>query len=280
MTGARGPRARRVVMWLSLVALGLYALVCAIFWAIQDRLLYFPAHATAEEEATVVASLVAERVRSRHGDTLGYLVRSETPAVATLIATHGNGGQALGQERVVTLARQSGLALDVFLVEYPGYGARAGTPSERANVAAVREAMDHVDGPLFLLGESLGSAVVALAAAEAPERVRALVLVTPLPNLLGPTRHHYPFLPTFLLADTYEGDAAIARFGGPVAFIVASEDEVIPSTLALAMHRAYAGPKVLFVEEGARHNTVRYAAERPSWRGVARFLTESLQRTR
>lgn len=280
MTKARGPRARRVVMWLSLSLLGLYALVCAVFWAIQERLLYFPGRATAEEEAAIVASLGAERLRSRHGDTLGYLVRSATPPVATLIATHGNGGQALGQARVVTLAHECGLALDVLLVEYPGYGTRTRSPSQAANVEAVREAMSRVDGPIVLLGESLGSAVVAIAAAEAKERVKALVLVTPLPNLRGPTRHHYPFLPTFLLRDAYEGDAALTRYGGPVAFIVASEDEVIPSSLALAMHRAYAGPKVLFVEEGAGHNTVSYAASRPSWRGVARFVADALTRTR
>lgn len=272
------PRAARVAKGVLAFVLVGYALVCVVFAAIQAKLLYFPHLADAHEESLIVRALGAERVTSRHGDTLGYRVRAGERR-ATLVFAHGNGGSALGQERVVRLARESGLGLDVFLVEYPGYGTRKGAPRQAENVEAVLEAIALCDdAPVILFGESLGSAVVAIAAAQRRDVVRGVVLVTPLPSLVGPTRHHYPFLPTFLLRDRYEGDAALARFGGPSAFVVASEDEVIPAELALAMHSAYRGEKVLFVEPGAHHNTVDYTPTRPTWQGVFAFLSRALTR--
>ncbi len=267
---------RRARIAVVVTAVG-YALVCVIFALIQPELLYFPEKASSADEARRLPTLGAERVPSTRGDTLGYFVRSTEPARAVMIAAHGNGGNALGQRRFVALAEASGVPLDVFLVEYPGYGPRRGEPTERANVEALREAIARYDDrPIVLFGESLGSAVVALAAAERRDVVRALVLITPLPNLAGPMRHHYPLLPTFLLRDRYEADAAIARFGGPVAFVVAAQDEVIPSPLGFDMHDAYEGEKVLFVEEEAGHGNVDYDPTRETWQGVFRFVRASL----
>jgi uncharacterized protein len=115
-----------------------YALVCVIFALIQPQLLYFPETVSAAEEVRRLPALGAERVVSARGDTLGYFVRSREPARAVMIAAHGNGGSALGQRRFVALAEASGVPLDVFLVEFPGYGARRGEPTQTGNVTALR----------------------------------------------------------------------------------------------------------------------------------------------
>lgn len=259
-----------------LLALALtYGAVVVVFALLQRSLLYFPTRATEAQERRVAAQLGIEPVESRRGDLLGFRAKHPHGAEATLIVAHGNAGSALDRMHLVDLARDRSLRYEVLLVEYPGYGSRRGEPSEAANVAAVVEAIDLADRggkPIVLLGESLGSAVVSLAAAERRGKVSALLLVTPLPRLARVASHHYPFLPTALLADRYEADAAIERFGGPVAFVVAGQDEVIPTPLALAMHDGYRGPKLLELDARATHNTLDYEPARPHWNRVFDFL--------
>ena len=70
------------------------------------------------------------------------------------------------------------LALDL-----PGSGARADSRSVtlRAMADAVVAELDRSDGPVVLVGQSMGAQVGELAAAARPDSVAALVLITPVP---------------------------------------------------------------------------------------------------
>ena len=73
-------------------------------------------------------------------------------------------------------------------------------------------------------------------------------------------------MPPFVHRDTWRADRALPRYGGPVAFLVAGQDEVVFPDLGLALYEAYPGPKRLWVEERARHNTVDWRPGLPRWR--------------
>jgi len=271
-------RIRRIAPRLLTLVLVVYGGVVVVFSLIQRTLLYFPTHRQADEDRAIAAGLRLEPVPSRHGDLLGFRARHPDGAEATLIVAHGNAGTALDRDYFVELARGQAIRFDVLLVEYPGYGSRRAEPNEGSNVEAVVEAIDVArrDGhPIVVLGESLGSAVVSLAAAERRNDVSALILVTPLPRMSLVAHHHYPFIPTFLIADRYEADTALERFGRPVAFVVARHDEVIPAPLGLAMHAGYSGPKTLEIDEHATHNSVDYDPEAPRWRRVFGFVADA-----
>ncbi len=269
-------RPAAVLVGLLLTALVIHGAVSLVFPWLQRTLLYFPTRHAPSEEQRRATALGATRLPSVAGDTLGHRFADPRGAAeAILVVAHGNAGSALDRTYFATLAWSQARRFEVRLVEYPGYGARSGQPDERGNVAAVVEAIDQAkaaERPIVLFGESLGSAVVALAAAERRTDVAALVLVTPLPRLSLVAAHHYPFLPTALLADRYEADAAIARYGGPVAFVVAAHDEIIPPESALAMHRAYPHEKLLVVDPQATHNGLDYAGDAPTWRRVFTWL--------
>lgn len=79
-------------------------------------------------------------------------------------------------------------------------------------------------------------------------------------------RRHYSWAPSFLLRDRFDTAAALARFHGPVAFLIAGADEVAFADLGLALHAGYAGPKRLWVQDGRGHNTVVYDRRDPMWR--------------
>ena len=85
-------------------------------------------------------------------------------------------------------------------------------------------------------------------------------------------RRHYPWLPTFLLRDRFDTAAALARFRGPVAFVLAGADEVVFADLGQALHDGYAGPKRRWVQSGRHHNTVVYEPRDPMWREIAEGL--------
>jgi pimeloyl-ACP methyl ester carboxylesterase len=267
---------------LALVLVALAAGLVALLWLAQRRMLYFPERQERAAAERAAAALGLEPW-APGGAVAGW--RARTPgARGTLLVFHGNAGTALDRSYFVgALARASpALPLDVVLVEYPGYGARSGEPTQESILAAAREAIAAARaegrGPVLLAGESLGSAVAAIAAAERPAEVAGLVLVTPLASVPAVGRRHYPFLPAAFFRDPWRADLALPRYGGPVAFLVAAADEVTFADLGEALHAAYPGPKRLWVERFAGHNSLDWSARQPRWREMVDFLVEHARR--
>lgn len=249
----------------------------AIAWLLQRRLLYFPERVERAAAEARAARLGLEPWTTPAGALLGWRLRTPS-ARGRLVVFHGNAGSALDRTYVAAaLARASpAVPLDVYLAEYPGYGPCPGAPSEpairRAARAAIAAARGEGPGPLMVLGESLGSAVAAVAAADDPDAVDGVALVTPLASVPAVARRHYPGVPAALLRDTWRSDLALARYRGRVAFVVAGRDEVVFADLGVALHDAYAGPKRMWVDPGATHNAVDWRPELARWRELVEFL--------
>jgi hypothetical protein len=168
---------------------------------------------------------------------------------------------------------------EIFLFEYPGYGARPGSPSEESIIAAARQAITDLlqedSRPLFLLGESLGSSFAAHLAADNPKSVSGLFLVTPLTCLADVAASHYWFLPVrFMLREHHNVQALLKGFPGPVAFLIAGRDEVMADNLGERLFKQYPGRKRLWVQPEARHNTLDFSVGARWWREVEDFLKE------
>lgn len=261
------------------VAVGLVLLVAvALLLLAQRRLLYFPV-ATELSAATRLARVQGlEPWLDGAGRFIGW--RATHPggaAAARAVVLHGNAGAALDRTYLRDVLHGPGPPrLEVFLLEYPGYGPRAGAPSEDAIVAAAVEAIDLLGNtaPVFLVGESLGSAAAARAAAARPH-VAGVLLVTPLASVTAVARRHYPFIPSFLVRDAFRADLALPAYGGRVAFLVAGRDEVVFADLGRALFEAYPGPKRLWEDPRASHNTLRFEPADPLWTEVWGFLRGS-----
>ncbi len=259
-----------------LVLVALAAAGLALAWLLQRRLLYFPDRTGRAESERRARSLGLE-AWIEGGELLGW--RASTPgARGRLVVFHGNAGSALDRTYFVrALARASpAIPLDVYLAEYPGYGPRPGRPTQSTLVAAARQAIAAArrdgSGPLLVAGESLGSAVAALAAAEAPGEVDGVLLVTPLASVPAVARRHYPMVPAFALRDTWRADQALPAYRGPAAFLVAGRDEIVFADLGVALHDAYPGRKAMWVDEGATHNGLDWRPGLARWRELIEFL--------
>ncbi len=257
----------------AVVGLLLLGAVALLFLA-QRRLLYFPSVQPLPAATAAARARGLEPWLDGAGRFLGWRAPAPGEPSARVLVLHGNAGSALDRTYLRDVVQGPGRrSVEVLLLEYPGYGPRPGAPTEESVVAAAVEAIDllgHVP-PLFLAGESLGSAAAARAAALRP-RVAGLLLLTPLASVTAVARRHYPFIPSLLVRDAFRADAALPAYGGRVAFLLAGQDEVVFTDLGRALHQAYPGPKRLWEEPGASHNTLRYDPADPRWTEVWTFL--------
>ena len=117
----------------------------------------------------------------------------------TLVLVHGLGGSALNWMRVAPALTRRGRVVAPDLAghgETPRDGRSSSVPANRELLHRLLEAL--TDGPVVLMGNSMGGAISMLEAAEAPDRVAALVLADPaLP--IWPTEADPVVLQTFLL---------------------------------------------------------------------------------
>jgi len=250
------------------------------FWAIgsgmENHFLYFPTRELAGTPASHGLPYEDLTVEAEDGVELrGWWIRSR--GKRALLFFHGNAGNIadrLGRAR--TLCGR--LGLDVFLVDYRGYGPSQGSPSEEGlyrdaraiHGAAVARGFRPED--IVLFGESLGSAVALQLALDRPSG--AVVLETPFLSLAAMAREHYPFVPTFLLRSRYDNAAKAPGVASPKLFLVAERDEIVPPGHGLRLFELAKEPKALYVIPGAGHNDTYVTGGEAYWREWERFLAQ------
>lgn len=268
-----------LLRWMRLLGSGLvtgallYAALVAVLFVAQRKLLYVPTQST---DAALVAR--AERLGMRpwiasDGAAIGWRSGSQPDADVRLLVLHGNGGDALGRMPFVRAFER--LGWDVVLLEYPGYGARTGAPTEESLTTAGVEALAQLRRedarPVVLLGESLGSGVAAQVAQRAP--VDGLFLVTPFDSMVGVAADHFPLVPARLvLRDQWESGEALRAYRGPLAVLLAGRDTVVPTQFGQALFDGFGGPKRLWVQPERDHNTLDLRPDLPLWKEVAAFV--------
>ena len=250
------------VLQLFLIAYLLVVLAVLIF---QRRLIYFP---------TKIPVEVIEPVAAEHGfapwkDAAGQIIGCKIPAsgVATgsVLIVHGNAGCALSRDYLARPIHDAA-DMDVFVLEYPGYGARPGSPGKSSFLAAAEEAFQllSTNSPRYVVSESIGAGVACELAKNHPVEIAGLALFVPYDNLAKVAQKQMPILPAyFLLLDRFNPADCLKSYHGPVKMIIAGADEVIGATSGQRLFDGYAGPKNLQVFPGAHHNDV--AGQSPAW---------------
>lgn len=248
-------------------------LVLAALFLRQDSLLYYPERAPVER---LVGAAPGLRAWPSATDFRGLLSEPAGAARGTVVVFHGNAGHAGYRAHYAQALRPLGWR--VLLAEHPGYGPRGGALGEASLVGDAAQTLEQAhrafgDGPLVVLGESLGAAVAAGAAAAQRERVAGLVLITPWDRLAHVASFHYPWLPVrWMLRDGYDAAASLAALGGkPVAVVVAEHDRIVPARLGRALFDGLAGPKRWVVVAGRDHNDWVDAVDAAWWQAVLEF---------
>ena len=254
-----------------------YCAFLVFVYLTQDKILYFPDTYPLETAAARAKGFHFSLWPENTPDYQGF-VETDAPRTSkgVILLFHGNAGAA--PDRFFYGKELAHLGYRLILFEYPGYGARAGEAREAsfvsAAVDAARAAIEQFGGPLYLLGESLGCGVAAAVAGSGMVPVAGVVLMTPWDTLPDMAQSVFWYLPAkWLTKDRYDNIRNLNRYDGPVAVVVAEDDEVIPPERGRRLFTLLSGRKRLWVLPGAGHNTWLQGVDPSWWKDVTGFVT-------
>ncbi len=241
--------------------------------ALQRKLIYYPTHPTSADLDRFAAQHGLERWKNAAGENIGWVRRAPTqPAHGQVLITHGNGGCAIDRFDFAEPLRQTA-SRDVFILEYPGYGDRAGHATQTSLFQAADDAFRSLPKsvPTYLIGESLGTGVAAYLAGAHSNEVSGVLLFAPYNSLVDVAQHHVKILPaSLILRDRFESQEYLKSYGGPLAIIVGGRDKVVPEEFGRRLYDDYAGPKRLWVAPQAGHNHI-HAHSGSYWSEIISF---------
>jgi uncharacterized protein len=240
---------------LSLVLI-FYLFICITMAVAQRSLLYFPHVFTPAEVDQRAQFANLERWTNSAGENIGFKRLSpEQPAEGSILITYGNGSTATGCAGYADDI-QKAAAMDVYILEYPGYEDRPGKPTEKSLFAAAADAVQTLSTnlPIYLVGQSLGSGVASYLAGTFTNKITGIVLISPFNSVVSVGQHRYPFLPVSLLAvDRFPSEEYLRNYQGKVAITVDGKDTVVPEKFGLRLYNGYEGPKKLWEYPNGRH---------------------------
>jgi hypothetical protein len=258
---SRHPGFFRVLQLLLIVYL-LIVLAALIF---QRRLIYFPRTIPPALAEPAAAELGFIPWRNPSGQIIGWKLAASAPPIASVLITHGNAGCAIDRGYLAGPIHEAA-PVDVYVLEYPGYGARGGAPGKPAFLAAAEEAFGLLTNnlPKYLVSESIGAGVACHLAGTHPKEVAGLMLFAPYHDLASVAQRRMPFLPAYLLLlDRFNPAECLRDYRGPVKIVLAGADEIIPVESGRRLFEGYQGPKTLQIIPGAHHNEI--AEQSPEW---------------
>ncbi|MFN0182275.1 MAG: alpha/beta hydrolase [Aquabacterium sp.] len=273
-----------------LAAVLAYGLICAAMWAGQRQLQYRPDPTPVAPQNLGLQGAEVLTLPTADGERIvAWWLAPASARAPVYLYLHGNGGQLGSRARRFALLTAGGAG--VLAISWRGYGGSSGSPSEAGLLADARAGLAEVrrrapQAPLVIFGESLGTAVAVLLAAEqqatgtsAPQAMppAALVLDSALDSALAVARQAYPWLPVaLLLRDTYRADLAALRVTVPVLQVHCKGDSVTPLAQAQALNARLGGARPLHLVDGDCH-----IAPLARWQPVLEaFIAEVLQPTR
>lgn len=198
-----------------------------------------------------------------------YLVPAPRSA-PTLLFFHGNGEIADDYDGIAPLYARRGLNL--LVVDYRGYGRSTGRATCSAmmrdchpvvaHVTSWRAEHDH-DGPLVVMGRSLGSASALEVASHYPDSVAGLIIESGFASTLSRLRFR-GIDPERLGIEERDGFGnldKIRRCRQPTLVIHGGRDRIIDCSEGRALHEASpAEQKRLLIIPGADHNDLLFVA--------------------
>ena len=254
------------------------AVLLALIWTVQRRLMYFPARDVPAPGAIGLTGVEPVTFETRDGLPLGgwFFPVSGSSTSATVLVFNGNAGNRVHRVPLALALHRHGL--QVLLVDYRGYGGNPGAPSENGLAHDSRAARAYLAGRpdvdrsrLVYFGESLGTAVAIDLAVEHPPA--ALVLRSPFTSMADLGRYHYRFLPFgLLLRDRFAAIDQIQRIRVPLLVIAGRDDRIVPIENSRRVYDAAVAPKTLLVLPDADHNDYELLAGDEMIQAILRLL--------
>lgn len=260
----------RLLMFIGGFLVLAYLAVMVLAYTAQ-RAILFPAPHRAE--GTLPSEQGFRRLTPPAGPVVDVLYLPAPAGAPTVVHFHGNGEEIGYLLEFGTALRERGLGF--LAVEYPGYGAVPGHPSEEGLYAAAEVALAELRasgvGPeaTVLSGRSIGTGV----AVEMAKRGHGsrLMLLAPYTSIVELGQRALPFLPvSLLMRDKFLSESKAADIHLPVFIVHGEEDEIIPVEMGRRLGQRFPRATVETVP-GAHHNDLLEVAGEPLLSRLAAF---------
>ena len=266
----------KILLTLAVIVAVLHVAVSAYLYFRQESLIFFPRtlpadykfpYATPFEEITLTLDepggpvnihglyFFADGADADGADADGADAGKPKGVVLYL---HGNGSTLaeLGDEAAILTAQ----GVDVFMIDYRGYGKSSGRLAREADLFADSDAAyayvaaRFPESQIVLYGRSLGTGLATRLAAR--HDVRLLILEAPYYSIQFIVRRVAPFLPPRLLKYPLRTDQWILEVDCPVYLFHGTEDEVLPYQFSQQLAEIIPTKHELFLIDGARHSNL------------------------
>ena len=275
------PALRRGLLLAALGA-GLYALLLGLLWFQQERLLFQPAPLAAGHRFAL-GDDVHERWIDVPGARLNALHLRLPKPDGLVFFLHGNGGNLQNWFTNADFYRR--LNLDLFIIDYRGYGKSSGRIDSQAQLEAdVRAAWDAV-APMYagqrriVYGRSLGTGLAATLAADVQPELT--VLVSPYTSMTALAGEHYAWVPSAVLRYPLHTDDALLRIEGDVLLVHGERDTLISAEHSRRLQALAPRAKLLLVPDAGHNDIHRFETYLDGLRAIYRpseSATHSLPR--
>lgn len=265
----------------------------------EAKFIYFPekypggiweVQGTKAEEAHIVPAIEDANFVSQDGVNLhGWYCTpgrgrddtfSSQRAEMVLLFFHGNGGNIT--HRYDMIRWLMALPVNVFIIDYRGYGKSRGSPSEKGLYRDAQAAWNYLVSErripakrVILFGESLGGAVAIDLATRV--RPRGLIVQSSFTSIPDMAKVIFPFLPRFLVRTKMNSIGKISKVDGPKLFIHSPPDEVVPYKFGRRLFEAATEPKQFYEVPGASHNETYLVGGQAYLEVLRRFVRSCAQ---
>jgi fermentation-respiration switch protein FrsA (DUF1100 family) len=261
---------------------GLYVVLCAYLFMMQDRLIFYPDMPTRQLGADPSdINLAFEQVTITTEDEValhGWFVPAEQEKGVVLFF-HGNAGNI--SHRLDTLKILNGLGLSTLIIDYRGFGQSTGEISEQGTYLDAEAAWKYLIGTknvpagrIIVFGRSLGAAIAAyIASVNNPAGLVVESAFTSVPDMAAKL---YPLFPVKLLSRyQYNTRKKLTAVSCPVLIIHSPTDEIIPFENAEKLYKAAGEPKDLLEISGGHNEGFLISGEKYI-EGLRDFLGKAL----
>ena len=245
-----------------------YLAVAGLVWLGQERLIFYPRDAEPRPSAPAGWRIEDVAYSARDGTVLAGVLVLPPVERAPLVIYFGGNAEEVTSFAPAAAATYGPRAL--LLVNYRGYGASGGQPSEKALVSDALELFDWAAGRpgidasrIAVHGRSLGTGVAVQLAAVRP--ARCVILTSPFASALDVAKEMYPWLPiALLLRHPFDSGARAPEIKAPALVLIGDADTLIPKHHSERLAGMWGGPVERVSFEGFGHNDLdmnpRYSA--------------------